>query len=254
MLARVRHDKEEESEHPPQPATAEMSTPLTALRVQNLQRTFGNQATARMIQRMSVVEAVTAATEGGATGEQEEITRLATEGKRFDPIGKEWVMPAREKLWDDFYALHKRSAKFQLSYKAWEEKQLAKGDTSEDDKKVLDVNDHAQLKALWGPSPVFDKWERATAIAKMFTDGGVTVEAPEESKPGKTSSKTPPVLFKITDHKMITMFEIHPGGGIHKAPYIRISTQKGMIKVINSSVEPKYDQLQEKAVIYIDVA
>jgi hypothetical protein len=68
-------------------------------------------------------------------------------------------------------------------------------------------------------------------------DSGYKVTNIQESS--RSSAKdNPPVLFDIVGHPMISKFEIHPGKGIHKAPYIRISTQTGMIKIINKNSNP----------------
>jgi hypothetical protein len=251
MRARIQ-DERGPRERAPETAAALPSAALSVLRVQSLQRTLGNRATTNLIQRMSVVDAVKEAKGRGAPEQDEELTRLATEGQRWDPNGKVWVTPKREDLWDQFFSQLTSLPKFPVKYTIWEAAQLKKEGTALEGKKGLDIDDDNALKALWGASSVFDKWERAAAIEKQFKDAGFEVQTPAESAPEKTSSKTPPVLFNIIGHKVIVSFEIHPGGGIHKGAYIRIKSQRGTIKVISSSATPAYLPLEEKDVKYVD--
>ena len=226
-----------------------------------LQRLVGNQAVARLIgrrgsaghilvQRMSNEAAAAVAEKHGVT--KEDAQTNATQGLRWDPVKKEWAKPKTETVYDDFIgAYDKSNGKMKLTFAQYEVQREKKVATAADYTKPINIDDQGQLKALWGSSAAFDKWATAQRIAKMFTDLKYAVTEPKEST--ESSSKTPPVLFDVLKHNHIAKFEIHPGGGIHKGPYIRLSTWKGMIKVINTKSNPPYDKLTENAV-YADVA
>jgi len=217
-------------------------------------RLLAHRSTAPMlIHRMTDAAASEYAVKAGvAKAEADEKTST---GKRYDPKAKTWVTPSSEAIYDAYILAYDKApdkSKFALTYVTYEEKRGTKASSAKDKTKPINVENDSELKALWGSSATFDKWERARAIAKMFTDAGYKVGAIEESS--ESSSATPPVLFDVIGHPMIAKFEIHPGGGIHKAPYIRISSNKGMIKVRNDSIQPAYDKLTEAAVKYVNVA
>ncbi|WP_300032211.1 hypothetical protein [uncultured Roseobacter sp.] len=165
----------------------------------------------------------------------------------------EWCHPADSGkiFWDDtFYKAFmdiksKAGARFTLSFVEYTEVQLAKAEKEELAKIPVDLSNSAEVGALYGSSTVIDPVERVAAIKKLFTDAGYECSATDIST--TSSSSTPPHLFDVIGHPAIFKFEVHPGGGIHTASYIRISTNKGMIKVINSNSNPAYDKLNEKA-------
>lgn len=170
---------------------------------------------------------------------------------RFDPVADKWLVPDDDELWDTFIQGYERSGgKMKMSFEEFEARKIKKAEQEEASKIPIDVSDSDQLKRLWGPSLKIDPKERVPAIIKMFTEVGIKVSQPVVSD--RSSSDTPPTLFDV-EHPMISKFEIHPGGGIHKAPYIRISTNIGMIKIIHSGSYPAYDRLDEKNVIYIEL-
>jgi hypothetical protein len=233
---------------------------LTSSGVQLLQRSIGNRATTRLIQRMSVVEAVTAAREAGFTDETK-ATELATAKQRYDPVAKEWVTPSDETLWDEFYARYVElkstgKVKFCPDYKKWEKGRLEKAkkklEKENEAKTPIDVDNEGELRALWGPSARFDKQERTKTIAEMFSREGYKTEVWESKM---SSSETPPMMIKIAEHPGIQLIEIHPGGGKHGAPYIRLSTPTRVIKVINKGLKAEYDPLGQTRAdeIFVDI-
>jgi hypothetical protein len=160
---------------------------------------------------------------------------------------------ADKKLREEYdAAVTKSGGKMRIAFDAWKEARNKKAASAKDKLKPIDVNNEGQLKALWGGPARFDKWERATAIREMFTTAGYACSAPVEST--TSSSTTPPVLFEVQGHPTINQFEIHPGGGIHAAPYIRVSSNRGLIKVINNGLSTVYDPLGQTRAIYVDVA
>ena len=180
------------------------------------------------------------------------VSPLSTQLIVFDPVAKISVVPDDKEIWEQFINGFKKSnGKMNITFKDFAANAVKKAEKEEAGKHPVDINDKSQLAALWGSSSTIDKAERVLAIAKMFTDAGYEVINIVESS--RSSSNTPPMLFDIRDHPTITKFEIHPGGGIHNAPYIRISTQKGMIKIINTASKPAYDRLTEKNVMYVEV-
>ncbi|MFO0301861.1 MAG: DUF4157 domain-containing protein [Pseudanabaena sp.] len=171
----------------------------------------------------------------------------------FDPVAEEWIAPDDMDMWERFIQSYTKSqGKMRLTYAQFEESAAKKAEKEAESKIPIDIENDQQLQSLWGSSAGIDKKERVEAIKQMFEESGYKVVDIVEST--KSSSPTPPTLFNIEKHPTIAKFEIHPGGGIHKAPYIRISTQKGMIKVINKNSIPPYDKLSEKAVKYVEVS
>lgn len=146
----------------------------------------------------------------------------------------------------------KPKAKLDMTYVQFLSAQLAKARKEELAKIPIDLSDEGALKSLYGSATVIDPVERVAAIKQLFEDAGFECGATVIST--ASSSDTPPHLFDVVDHPAISKFEIHPGGGIHKASYVRISTNKGMIKVINSNSDPAYDKLNEKKTTYITVS
>jgi hypothetical protein len=200
-----------------------------------------------------VVEQINAPASAQSTQGQS-VQRMEEPVERlFDPVAKEWVVPDDMAVWEQFIAGYKKSqGKMKITYADFAASKAKKAEKESASKIPIDIEDDQQLRSLWGSGSVIDKMERVNAIREMFEKSGYKVTNVVESE--KTSSKTPPMLFDIVGHPTITKFEIHPGGGIHKAPYIRISTQKGMIKVINSNSKPAYERLTEKGVKYVEVS
>lgn len=151
-------------------------------------------------------------------------------------------------------ALEKSNGKMKLNLEEFSKRIIEKAEKSKL-KGPIDITNDEQLKALWGTLPKFDRDERVAVIAKMFTDAGLAVENIGESKRSSTLDKglPPPILFDIKGLSTISKFEIHPGGGIHAAPYIRISTNKGMIKIYNSKIKPEYISKDENTFKTLDV-
>jgi len=171
----------------------------------------------------------------------------------FDPVANQWVVPDDMDVWNRFITGYEKSkGKMKQSYAEYAEKAEKKAEKEQESKIPIDIEDEEQLRSLWGSESGINKQERVTAIVKMFEDSGYQVQNIIEST--RSSSSTPPMLFDIVNHPTIVKFEIHPGGGIHAAPYIRISTQKGMIKVINKNSYPPYNKLTELNVTYVEVS
>ena len=66
-------------------------------------------------------------------------------------------------------------------------------------------------------------------IADAFRREGYGAVVEQSTKGSKKS-----VQVRISGHKTIANIQVHPGGGIHSGPYIKISTSKwGKIKVVD---------------------
>ncbi|MEH2014449.1 eCIS core domain-containing protein [Nostoc sp.] len=171
----------------------------------------------------------------------------------FDPVANQWVVPDDIGVWQTFIQGYKKSnGKMKLTYAEFAERTAMKAEQAVASKIPIDIENEEQLRSLWGSRSDIDKMERISVIVEMFKKSGYKVTNIEEST--RSSSSNPPMLFDIEGHPTIKKFEIHPGGGIHQAPYIRISTHKGMIKVINKNSDPAYNRLTEKGVKYVEVS
>jgi len=87
----------------------------------------------------------------------------------------------------------------------------------------------ANYKILWGKS--------AETIAAAFRKAGYKVIIKQSSK-GSGKAR----IIVIQGHPKISQIQVHPGGGIHRGPYIKISTNNGKIKVINSKYKPTLEK------------
>lgn len=92
-------------------------------------------------------------------------------------------------------------------------------------------------KALWGKS--------ADEIADVFRSQGYKVTIEQSTKgSGKAT------MIRIEGGN-INMIEIHPGGGRHGSSYIKVSTDKGIMKVVGGSkADYKGNPAEEKATFY----
>jgi len=153
--------------------------------------------------------------------------------------------------WKD--AVTKSGGKIKTSEKDFKERYLAKNKNVKDGTKPFDVDDTSALKALWGGKARFTKFERAEAIMKMFTGAGFAIS--DFIVSSESSAKdNPPVLFNIVGHPVIRDFEIHPGGGIHGASYIRVRTTNKIYKIYNSKLPEAYNDKGQVRAVKIDVA
>lgn len=73
---------------------------------------------------------------------------------------------------------------------------------------------------LWGRS--------ADEIAKTFNDAGYGTVVRQSTRGSQRST-----IIEISGHSSIGQIQVHPGGGIHGGAYVKISTNKGIIKVVD---------------------
>lgn len=198
--------------------------------------------------RVTLDHAMKAIVEAGiAVGEE------ALEDIKFDPNSRAWVVVEDPEDWLAFKeAIRKSRGRMNMPYPDYAERQQNKREREELARRPVDINNNSELAVFYGSKRAVDPEERYAAIKKMFEEAGFKVTAKRVS--GRSSSSTPPHLFEVEDHPTILSFELHPGGGIHAAPYVRVKTTKGVVKIINKKSVPPYDKLDEKPWKYIEVS
>lgn len=186
------------------------------------------------------------------------LSPASTVGVPIQPKVAQGVTPAmaapvveseQRQLYDD--AVKKSGGRLKATFEEWQVGYLKK--VGKDRTKPIDMKSDDAIKQVWGGKARFGKFERAKAIMKLFTDAGYEVK---NFKVSSRSSATanPPVLFDVVGHPEISGFEIHPGGGIHGAAYIRISASSGLVKVYNSKLPEEYSDEGQTRARMIDVS
>ena len=86
---------------------------------------------------------------------------------------------------------------------------------------AIDVSRLAQNPgSLWGRS--------AQEIAEVFRAAGYSATVRQSTLGSQLAA-----IVEIRGHSQIAQIQVHPGGGRHGGAYIKISTNKGIVKVVD---------------------